>query len=202
MLDQEKSKTPGRLLLRPLWGEIMESHLRNMSRFFLLTSVISFKNVLHLFPYMPLCVCADVCTIVLCGDQRITVQLGPFLLSALIWVLGTKHKSPGLLASVFTSWAGLPAPCLLFLNEILNWQEGSLKGDHTKSVSEFTWYKKKLIKIKVELEHRWSGLQINNKHFQRMYRKCYFNSHLVKTKHNETRTHERQGINWLACGHT
>lgn len=42
----------------------MESHLRNMSRFFLLTSVISFKNVLHLFPYMPLCVCADVCTVV------------------------------------------------------------------------------------------------------------------------------------------
>lgn len=62
------------------------------------------------------------------------------------------------MASVFTPWAILPDPYLLFINEILNWQEGSLKGDHAKSVQEFTWYKKKLIKIKVELEHRQSGL--------------------------------------------
>lgn len=201
MLDQEKSKTPGSLLLRPPWGGVMESHLRNTSRFFLFMSVIYFKNVLHLFPYVPLCVCADVCTVVyVWRPEGNSVELVPFLLSTLIWVLGTKHKSPGLLASVFTSWACLPAPCLLFLNDILNWQEGSLKGDHTRSVSEFTWYNKKLIKIKVELEHRWSGLQINN--LQRMYRKCYFNSHLVKTKHNEARTHESRGMNWLAYGHT
>jgi hypothetical protein len=63
------------------------------------------------------------------------------------------------MASAFTHWAILLDQCLLFLKEIVNWQEDSLKGDHAKSVSEFIQYKKKLIKIKVESECRLSGLQ-------------------------------------------